>query len=76
MSEHRTVVVLGSTGSVGTQAIDVARAASERFRVAAVCAGGTNPVLLAEQAAALCVDAVGIGRADRVGELRELLDAR
>jgi 1-deoxy-D-xylulose-5-phosphate reductoisomerase len=75
VSEHRRVVVLGSTGSIGTQAVDVVRAAPDRFRVAAVCAGGADPALLAEQAAALCVDAVGIGRADRVGELREVLDA-
>jgi len=76
VSDARRVVVLGSTGSIGTQAVDVVRAAPDRFRVAAVCAGGANPALLAEQAAALCVEAVGIGRAERVDELREGLDAR
>ena len=76
MSDRRSVVVLGSTGSIGTQAIDVVRAAPDRFRVAAVCAGGSNPALLADQAAALRVEAVGIGRADRVAELRELVDSR
>ena len=36
----RTVTLLGSTGSIGTQAIDVARAASDRFRIIALSAGG------------------------------------
>jgi 1-deoxy-D-xylulose-5-phosphate reductoisomerase len=71
---QRTVVVLGSTGSIGTQAIDVVRAAPERLRVTAICAGGADPVALAGQAASLGVEVVGISRADRVDDLRERLD--
>jgi 1-deoxy-D-xylulose-5-phosphate reductoisomerase len=71
----RTVVVLGSTGSIGTQAIEVARAAPDRFHVTAIAAGGTDPAALAGQAAQLRVAAVGIGRADRAAELGERLDA-
>ena len=41
---RRDVVVLGSTGSIGTQAVDVARHAPDRFRVVAVAAGGSDPV--------------------------------
>jgi len=75
VTAQRTVVVLGSTGSIGTQAIDVARAAPDRFRVTAICAGGADPAALAEQAASLRVEVVGIGSAERAGELRERLDA-
>jgi 1-deoxy-D-xylulose-5-phosphate reductoisomerase len=74
VTPQRTVAILGSTGSIGTQAIDVARAAPERFRVTAICAGGANPAALAEQAASLRVEVVGISRADRAADLRERLD--
>jgi 1-deoxy-D-xylulose-5-phosphate reductoisomerase len=74
VTPQRTVAVLGSTGSIGTQAIDVARAAPERFRVTAICAGGADPAALAEQAASLRVEVVGISRADRAADLRERLD--
>jgi len=60
VTELRTVCVLGSTGSIGTQAIDVAEHASDRFRVTALAAGGGNPALLAEQAARLRVESVGV----------------
>ena len=59
----RSVVLLGSTGSIGTQAIDVVRAAPERFRVVALAAGGDRPELLAAQALELGVEAVGVARA-------------
>ena len=75
MTEQRSVVVLGSTGSVGTQTIDVVQAAPDRFRAVAVCAGGSDVAALAAQAANLRVRAVGIGRDDLAGELRDRLDA-
>ncbi|MFF4529078.1 1-deoxy-D-xylulose-5-phosphate reductoisomerase [Streptomyces sp. NPDC001407] len=49
-SEVRSVVVLGSTGSVGSQAIDVITTHPDRFRAVALAAGGTHPGLLARQA--------------------------
>jgi 1-deoxy-D-xylulose-5-phosphate reductoisomerase len=69
----RDVVLLGSTGSIGTQAIDVITQAPERFRVIAIAAGGGDVPLLAEQAARLKVRAVGVGRADAADELRDRL---
>src|SRR5689334_9353359 len=69
----RDLVLLGSTGSIGTQAIDVIRRAPERFRVAAVVAGGGDLGLLAEQAAELRVRAVGVSRAEAADELRARL---
>ena len=49
MTSRRDVVVLGSTGSIGTQALDVVRANPDRFRVVAMTAGGSNPALFAAQ---------------------------
>jgi 1-deoxy-D-xylulose-5-phosphate reductoisomerase len=48
----RTVTVLGSTGSVGTQTIQLLAGAPDRFRVRALT-GGSNVKVLAEQAIAL-----------------------
>lgn len=52
----RHVVVLGSTGSIGTQALDVIRAQPGRYRVVALAAG-RNEALLAAQAAEFGVPA-------------------
>jgi 1-deoxy-D-xylulose-5-phosphate reductoisomerase len=49
VSSRRDVVILGSTGSIGTQALDVVRANSDRFRVVGLTAGGANPDLFAAQ---------------------------
>jgi 1-deoxy-D-xylulose-5-phosphate reductoisomerase len=48
----RTVTVLGSTGSVGTQTVDLLNGARDRFQVRALVAG-RNAALLAQQAIAL-----------------------
>src|SRR5580658_9029379 len=56
----REVVILGSTGSIGTQALDIARRNPARFRVAALAAGGGNPGLLASQAREFGVAAVAV----------------
>jgi len=40
MTIRRSVTILGSTGSIGRQAIDVAVAAPSRFEVVALSAGG------------------------------------
>ncbi len=48
----KTVTVLGSTGSVGTQTLDLLAGQRDRFAVVALV-GGRNAVLLAEQARAL-----------------------
>jgi 1-deoxy-D-xylulose-5-phosphate reductoisomerase len=56
------VVLLGSTGSVGTQAIDVVRHAPERFRVVGLAAGGERPELLAAQAIELGVEVIAVAK--------------
>jgi 1-deoxy-D-xylulose-5-phosphate reductoisomerase len=66
----REIVVLGSTGSIGTQAIDIARANPDRFRIVAIGAGGGNVELLAAQALDLGVDAVGVARSSTAQDLQ------
>ncbi|HEY6791968.1 MAG TPA: 1-deoxy-D-xylulose-5-phosphate reductoisomerase, partial [Trebonia sp.] len=56
----RDVVILGSTGSIGTQALDLVRRNPDRFRVVALAAGGGNPGLLARQAVEFGVRAVAV----------------
>ena len=45
------MLILGSTGSIGTQALDVIAANPDRFQVVGLAAGGGNPGLLAQQRA-------------------------
>lgn len=44
----RRVLILGSTGSIGTQALDVVRANAERFEVVGLSAGSNAEVLQAQ----------------------------
>lgn len=74
MTTVQDVVILGSTGSIGTQALDVIAAHPGRFRVRALAAGGGNIALLARQAVDFRVDVVGVA-AERAVELREALEA-
>jgi len=73
---RRRVTILGSTGSMGTQAIDVVQKASDRFEVVAICAGGRDVDALADQAVLLGVTAVGVGSAEAGKRLEAALDAR
>ena len=70
MTASRDVVVLGSTGSVGTQALDIVRANPDRFRVVGLAAGGGNVELLAAQALELGVEAVAVSRASAAQDLQ------
>ena len=68
----RTVTVLGSTGSVGTQTIELLLADPDRFRVRALVAGG-NAVRLAEQAVALQAEIAVVADPAAYAELRDAL---
>jgi 1-deoxy-D-xylulose-5-phosphate reductoisomerase len=69
---QRGVALLGSTGSIGTQALDVISRHRDDFRVVALAAG-TNTQLLAQQAAAFDVPAGNVrAAADGPGALAEL----
>ncbi len=54
------VLILGSTGSIGTQALDVIAANPDRFEVVGLAAGGGNPGLLAQQRAQTGVTNVAV----------------
>ena len=66
----RDVVILGSTGSIGTQALDVIARNPDRFRVVGLAAGGDRVDLLARQALALGVEAVAVARASAAQDLQ------
>ena len=66
----REIVLLGSTGSIGTQAVDVVRRNPDRFRVVGLGAAGANVAMLAAQALELGVDVVGVARASAAQDLQ------
>ena len=70
VSSPRELVLLGATGSIGTQAIDIVRRNPDRFRVVALGAGGGNVTLLAAQALELEVAVVGVARASAAQDLQ------
>lgn len=72
----REVVLLGSTGSIGTQAVDVITRNPGRFRVTALAAGGGRVELLADQAAALGVAEVALADPTAEPALRRALAGR
>jgi 1-deoxy-D-xylulose-5-phosphate reductoisomerase len=61
MTTRRDLVVLGSTGSIGTQALDLARVNPDRFRVVALTAGGSNRDLFEAQVAEFAPAFSGLG---------------
>ncbi|MFL5997126.1 MAG: hypothetical protein ACJ736_22925, partial [Streptomyces sp.] len=72
----KDVVILGSTGSIGTQAIDLVLRNPDRFRVTGLSANGGRVALLAEQAHRLRARTVAVAREDVVPQLREALSGR
>lgn len=69
----RRVIILGSTGSIGTQALEVIAANSDRFEVVGLAAG-SNTELLESQAHAFGVKKAVLG-AQAATELVETTDA-
>jgi len=57
---QKNIAILGSTGSIGTQTIEVVRANPDRFRITGLTAG-KNHALLIEQARAMHPEKVAIG---------------
>jgi 1-deoxy-D-xylulose-5-phosphate reductoisomerase len=71
----RDIVLLGSTGSVGTQALDVIRANPGRFRVVGLSAAGSDPALLAAQAIEFAVPVLGVAKGTAVQDVQLALYA-
>lgn len=74
MSAPRTLAVLGSTGSIGEQTLDVAAREHERVRVVALAAGRSLE-RLCEQAARWQPQAIALEQADDASAARERLAA-
>jgi 1-deoxy-D-xylulose-5-phosphate reductoisomerase len=55
----RELIILGSTGSIGVQALEIVEANPNLFSVTAITSAGTNPGLLIEQARKFKVKVVG-----------------
>lgn len=70
----RDVVLLGSTGSIGTQALEVIETHPGQFRVIGLGAGGGNIELLAQQALAVDAPRVAIA-ADKSDDFAAAWDA-
>ena len=68
----RTIAILGSTGSIGTQALEVVRAQGEYFQVELLTCGN-NCDLLMDQAAEFKPNAVVIGDVRRLHEVKDRL---
>ncbi|MBN9643236.1 1-deoxy-D-xylulose-5-phosphate reductoisomerase [Corynebacterium mendelii] len=65
-AKKQSVVILGSTGSIGTQALEVIAANPDRFTVIGLAAGGGQPDLLIRQARTLGLAAGEVAVADPV----------
>ena len=65
----RDIILLGSTGSIGTQTLDLAARNPDRFRIVGLAAGGGNPALLAEQALATGARTVAVAKAGAAQDL-------
>lgn len=68
-----TVIILGSTGSIGTQGLDVISRHPDRFSVVGLAAGGAHVELLAQQAAQFRVPKVAVFNKESVPALRDAL---
>jgi 1-deoxy-D-xylulose-5-phosphate reductoisomerase len=70
----KAIAVLGSTGSIGTQTLDIVEEFPDRFRVVALSAGN-NLELLVKQIRRHAPEAVALADPSRLGELQERLAA-
>ena len=71
----KRIAILGSTGSIGTQALNVVRRHRDRYAVEVLCAGG-NAELLIQQALEFNPNAVAIADSSRYREVSDALASR
>ena len=71
----RNIVLLGSTGSIGTQTLDVISTRRDQFRVVGLSASGGNIELLAAQIADFQPHTVALAKASKAQELQRALYA-
>jgi 1-deoxy-D-xylulose-5-phosphate reductoisomerase len=70
----KTVSILGSTGSIGRNAVEVVKAFPERFRVKAIAAGA-NTALLAKQIESLKPEVAAVLDEERAVDLRGMISS-
>jgi 1-deoxy-D-xylulose-5-phosphate reductoisomerase len=73
---RRDIVLLGSTGSIGTQAADIVRRNPGRFRITALAAGGSNPALLAAQALEFGAEVIAVASPQALPALQQAITAQ
>jgi 1-deoxy-D-xylulose-5-phosphate reductoisomerase len=71
----RSLAILGSTGSIGTQALDVVRRNADRFKVLGLSAGGTNQDLFVGQVREFLPPLVAIADEDAADDVKQKLGA-
>ena len=69
----RTIALLGSTGSIGTQALDVIARHHDAFDVVALAAGGADPAAIIAQAREYRPSYVAVARESAVAEIAAAL---
>ena len=75
MASPRRIVILGSTGSIGTQALEVASRNPDRFAIVGISAGGSDIATLAQQAIDFRVEVVAVRQASKAADLQLALYA-
>ncbi len=68
----KAITLLGSTGSIGTQTLDIVSQYPDRFRIVGLAAG-RNVEMLAAQIRQFRPEIVAIADADKLGELKEAI---
>jgi 1-deoxy-D-xylulose-5-phosphate reductoisomerase len=72
-NQRRRIVVLGSTGSIGVQALELIAEHPERFELVALCAGGSRADLLVAQVKATGVSQIGVANSEVAARIRAAL---
>lgn len=72
----QTLTILGSTGSIGTQALEVIAAHPDRFEITGLSAGGGDIDLLAQQVLACQPQVVGVANPSAIEPLRAAISHR
>lgn len=72
----KKIALMGSTGSVGTQTLDVVRKYPEKLEIFALSAGGGNIDLLLEQIGEFKPEIVGVADEQKAKELGEKTDVK
>ncbi len=71
----KKISILGSTGSIGSQTLEIIRRFPEKFEVTALCAG-KNLDLLAKQIVEFSPEIVSVTRKEDLTKLKEITDSK